>query len=579
MGNFVFSCAQKADRGSMSLLALGPVPTVKGFAGDDADGTARVITAAGFCRSTTRFTWMERPLPQVGARASKGHFWIRAKPAKGGEDAEMVLAVARKGARASPQLGADELQTLVCDSLAGHARIFPTEACSLDRGLAIFVREWSDGGSLRDRVYGVRGARTREPCGAKYANKAGKPVEPARARAWGRQVLEALDWLRGRGLVLDHLHSGNVLLDGRDNARVSELEGCLLAFERLRPAAALLAPLEAKGVAVDVALFGHVLFEITRGEELRASTPREHTAAAPSKKPRPRSKAAADDGALEAALELIFEGNEPDTTPDALLALPCFADAASSPPAAGEGKRKQMAKDQRALVRAVGAVSEARRAERIAAHAASTRSPTKALATPAPADRPETTAATARQRHASHATRGRRALRSVGSRASAKDIETLPVEAELAPAAAPTPAPPAEPAGVAPEATRRFSAMLKAGVPAPAIEQKMRVEGLDQAAIASVLGDAASSPPAPAAATAPASVPSLPRPAPLGGGDPGRGDLLAAIGSFKKGDSLRKTADVAKPKERTPPPSAGPLDLLGEMRARQAKRAATAGGE
>ena len=69
MGNSVFSCAQKADRGSMSLLALGPVPTVKGFAGDDADGTARVITAAGFCRSTTRFTWMERPLPQVGARA------------------------------------------------------------------------------------------------------------------------------------------------------------------------------------------------------------------------------------------------------------------------------------------------------------------------------------------------------------------------------------------------------------------------------------------------------------------------------------------------------------------------------
>ena len=352
----------------------------------------------------------------------------------------------------------------------------------------------------------------------------------------------------------------------------------LLAFERLRPAAALLAPLEAKGVAVDVALFGHVLFEITRGQELRASTPRKHTAAAPSKKPSRRaSKAAADDGALEAALELIFEG-EPETTPDALLALPCFADA---PVAASEGKRKQksMAKEERALVRAINAVAEARRAERVAAHTASTRSPAKAAAAPTPVDKPETTAATARQRHASHATRGRRALRSVGSRARAKDIpvETLPVE--LAPAAAAAPAPPAEPAEVAPEATRRFSAMLKAGVPAPAIEQKMRVEGLDQAAIASVLGDAASPPPAPAAAPAPTSVPSLQRPAPLGGSDPGRGDLLAAIGSFKKGDSLRKTTDVAKPKEKTPPPSAGPLDLLGEMRARQAKRAATAGGE
>ena len=53
------------------------------------------------------------------------------------------------------------------------------------------------------------------------------------------------------------------------------------------------------------------------------------------------------------------------------------------------------------------------------------------------------------------------------------------------------------------------------------------------------------------------------------------------IGSFKKGESLRKTADAAKPKESAPPaPSSGPLDLLGEMRARQAKRAAaTAGGQ
>ena len=142
-------------------LGLGPVPTVKGFAGDDDDGTARVLTAAGFCRSTTRFTWMERPLPRVGARVSKAHFWIRAKPATGGEDAEMVLAVARKGARASPQLGAEELQSLVCDSLAGHARIFATEACSLDRGLAVIVREWSDGGSLRVRKAAAMGKKAK----------------------------------------------------------------------------------------------------------------------------------------------------------------------------------------------------------------------------------------------------------------------------------------------------------------------------------------------------------------------------------------------------------------------------------
>ena len=318
------------------------------------------------------------------------------------------------------------MRGLLCGALAAHPCILSTEDSAFDpqQGRLFVVREWGRKGSLRDVLYGIKGSRTRERFGSKYGNSAtlssSTPssraplvgISEKKLRAWGRHVLEALVSVRSKGLVVDSLHSGNVIVGADDVARISEIEGTILGLDRLRPTVSLLAPLEARGVEIDVLLFGHLLFELTYGLELAAITPNAHFAGklggsvkSGGTKPKAKNNTTATSGTsggaetVEAVLEMIFEPppleqydaanpNAADddesaargagathsvVTPAALLAQPFFAQAPPPPPdvqaqgtAAKRSNPNKLSKTERALLAAVMASADERRCERIA---------------------------------------------------------------------------------------------------------------------------------------------------------------------------------------------------------------------
>ncbi|GLE09599.1 hypothetical protein PINS_up021327 [Pythium insidiosum] len=88
---------------------------------------------------------------------------------------------------------------------------------------------------------------------------------------FGRQLLEALSALRSKGIVCEHLHAGNVVID-QGNARIADVYTPLLAMDRHKESRDTTVGLEAR-VDIDVLLFGHVLYEMATGMELFSTTP------------------------------------------------------------------------------------------------------------------------------------------------------------------------------------------------------------------------------------------------------------------------------------------------------------------
>jgi serine/threonine protein kinase len=90
---------------------------------------------------------------------------------------------------------------------------------------------------------------------------------------FARQILEALRALRSKGIVCDHLSTGNVVIDDQENARIAEIYTPLLAIDRHRHVRELTVPLEAANVDIDILLFGHVLYEMATGATLTTPAP------------------------------------------------------------------------------------------------------------------------------------------------------------------------------------------------------------------------------------------------------------------------------------------------------------------
>lgn len=130
-----------------------------------------------------------------------------------------------------------------------------------------FVRE----GSLKDRIHG---ASPTLPYQQKYRMEGAAPLPLTDIARFGRQILDALVSLRSKGIVCDHLSTGNVLIDD-GNARISDIYTPLLALDRHKESRELTVPLEAKKVEIDLLLFGHVLYEMATGLELTETVPDE----------------------------------------------------------------------------------------------------------------------------------------------------------------------------------------------------------------------------------------------------------------------------------------------------------------
>jgi serine/threonine protein kinase len=125
-------------------------------------------------------------------------------------------------------------------------------------------------GSLKDRIHRVNPTRSYKE---KYRLVGASPLPFNDIARFGRQILEALVALRSKGIVCEHLSSGNVIID-QENARIADIYTPLLAIDRYKDVRELTVPLEGK-VELDLLLLGRLVYEMATGMELTTVQPEE----------------------------------------------------------------------------------------------------------------------------------------------------------------------------------------------------------------------------------------------------------------------------------------------------------------
>ncbi|XP_031549195.1 slowpoke-binding protein-like [Actinia tenebrosa] len=155
-------------------------------------------------------------------------------------------------------------------SLLKHPYIFPVLNVDimLDHKLVVIIQPYNQAGSLKDLIY------CSHPNSAwldKYEIK-GKHLTNSKIKNYGRQILEGLIYLQDKGLPqCTHVHTGNVLLVN-GVCKVSGYEGTLLGHKARLDT--LIKNLVKKNLdATETIAFGHLLFEMSAGRELKTAEP------------------------------------------------------------------------------------------------------------------------------------------------------------------------------------------------------------------------------------------------------------------------------------------------------------------
>eukprot|EP01090_Pellita_catalonica_P014595 TRINITY_DN3762_c0_g2_i2.p1 TRINITY_DN3762_c0_g2~~TRINITY_DN3762_c0_g2_i2.p1 ORF type:complete len:560 (+),score=89.27 TRINITY_DN3762_c0_g2_i2:48-1727(+) len=145
-----------------------------------------------------------------------------------------------------------------------HPYILPTYHVDYvtDKQTAILIRPFSAVGSLRDRVHR---AKPKKEFYLKYSNAATQPIAEKYVPYFGRQILEALNFLRSLGIPYAHLHTSNVILL-QNRCCLSDVENTFIGLD----------PLYLKYMdgttAPEVIAFGHTLFQMAVGYALGPRT-------------------------------------------------------------------------------------------------------------------------------------------------------------------------------------------------------------------------------------------------------------------------------------------------------------------
>jgi hypothetical protein len=234
--------------------------------------TDAIILAANYCKDKSPFTWCDEALPCIGSRQHKWHYYVK------GEDSEeqrgkkrkqvsmvMVLTHLLRGhEQAFPiPLSSGAILEVFASLCCGidNPYVFPCEDVDYirDRHTLVVTRKWTDSGSLRDLVYRQS---PKTPFVQKNKRANGKPLPLAQVQAFGRHVLEALNVLNAKGIVVDCLTSANVLVEHRV-ARLADLENTLLGAGAKPVVVEMLMQVSARAIedgatpcAFDVQLFG-----------------------------------------------------------------------------------------------------------------------------------------------------------------------------------------------------------------------------------------------------------------------------------------------------------------------------------
>lgn len=207
-------------------------------------------------------------LPDIGSRINKEWFLVRDSQ----QEMDAVLTMVPWSTQCVISFTKSTKKTLKeLFSLLQHPYLYPVMDVDFvfEHNLVMFIHPFRSGGSLKDVIYG---SRPRSPWEQKYRVK-GKSLSLTQIRNYGRQILEALLYLRDKGLpVCGHVHSGNIFIVN-GVSKLSGFENCLFGWKsRLNPVIKKL--IRDKQSDVDVIQFGHLLYEMLGGYELTTAEPK-----------------------------------------------------------------------------------------------------------------------------------------------------------------------------------------------------------------------------------------------------------------------------------------------------------------
>ncbi|XP_065207219.1 slowpoke-binding protein isoform X2 [Planococcus citri] len=213
-------------------------------------------------------------LNDIGSRVGKHWFVVKDSSIK----TERLLTLTPQSQN-SPIIYNQVTRRIILDLFLAlqHPYIYPILDLEFIEGNAqnknaniIVVLPFNNKGSLKDLIYKTC---WHDEWSDKYGQRS-KGLPLSQVQRLGRQILEALLFLREREYTFSfHLHSGNIILQN-GVARLSGLENPLLGFtSRIQPVILKSTLLQTDPSAVDVICFGHVLFEMAAGYELTEPEP------------------------------------------------------------------------------------------------------------------------------------------------------------------------------------------------------------------------------------------------------------------------------------------------------------------
>lgn len=266
---FAFFCFCSRKSGTYAYTALEPDTNVHERLELERKARERAQSICShYLKSNPRYALLHQ-LNDVGSRVDKHWFVVRDTSVK----TERLLTLIPRGPNCPVQCNSETREIILDLFLAlQHPYIYPVLDINFrnvgNKSYIFTTLPFNDKGSLKDFIYK---SQWQEDWGLKYSQRScGLPL--AQIQRLGRQILEALSFLRERGFPpCGHMHSGNIILQN-GVARLTGLENTLLGYtSRIHPI--IWSRAQSEPSSVDSLCFGHVLFEMCAGYELDTPQP------------------------------------------------------------------------------------------------------------------------------------------------------------------------------------------------------------------------------------------------------------------------------------------------------------------
>jgi len=201
-------------------------------------------------------------ISDIGSRVDKYYFIVE----KDGSGSKYFMTMSCVGSRCKVTSENKLYIKRMLESMK-HPFIVPVENCDYlkDRQIFVTFRTYFKEGSLKDLIHK---SKPQEKYSKKYTILTGKALNEKKIAKFGRQILEALIYLKSQKLPFYHLTTSNVMIDDNGVCRLTDYENDLIGLNVnskllthvIHPTITTLDPV--------VCAFGAVLYEMAVGYEL-----------------------------------------------------------------------------------------------------------------------------------------------------------------------------------------------------------------------------------------------------------------------------------------------------------------------